>query len=218
MGPTLVLLAPGGPHAGPMNLAIREYVKDKWHIETWKSTHQFIHRCRDTTLCKPHFPEEWCPNKQCYSDMALWWYFPKVVIREGCVWRGNEWYIISSLHCWKKIYYAILLAIITPCTCEWKIYAVFCEFKHIVSIPISHHIASQVIQIAALQIGQTGYIMKCFHDMVDNIPQVLYHTWVWNREICRCVIVRPRSHMLIVRRKIVPIKTIKYFIFSWCNW
>ena len=27
---------------------------------------------------------------------------------------------------------------------------------------------------------------------------VLYHTWVWNRGICMCVIVRPRSHMLIV--------------------
>ena len=39
------------------------------------------------------------------------------------------------------------------------------------------------------------------------------YTLVWNREICRCVIVRPRSHMLIVRRKIVPFKTIKYYIF-----
>ena len=37
------------------------------------------------------------------------------------------------------------------------------------------------------------------------ILHTLYHTWVWNRGICRCVIVRPRSHMLIVRRKIVPI-------------
>ena len=28
-----------------------------------------------------------------------------------------------------------------------------------------------------------------------------YHTWVWNRGICMCVIVRPRSHMLIVLKK-----------------
>ena len=27
---------------------------------------------------------------------------------------------------------------------------------------------------------------------------VLYHIWVWNRGICMCVIVHPRSHMLIV--------------------
>ena len=46
---------------------------------------------------------------------------------------------------------------------------------------------------------------------MSKIP--IYHTWVWNREICRCVIVRPRSHKLIVRRKIVPFKTIKYSIF-----
>ena len=48
--------------------------------------------------------------------------------------------------------------------------------------------------------------------------QPLYHTWVWNRGICRCVIVRPRSHMLIVRRKIVPITTTKCFTFSRGNW
>ena len=32
----------------------------------------------------------------------------------------------------------------------------------------------------------------------------LYHTWVWNRGICMCVIVRPRSHMLIVLKKVIP--------------
>ena len=30
---------------------------------------------------------------------------------------------------------------------------------------------------------------------------LLYHTWVWNRGICMCVIMRPRSHMLIVLKK-----------------
>ena len=33
---------------------------------------------------------------------------------------------------------------------------------------------------------------------------VLYHTWVWNHGICMCVIVRPRSHMLIVLKKVIP--------------
>ena len=33
---------------------------------------------------------------------------------------------------------------------------------------------------------------------------VLYHTWVRNRGICMCVIVRPRSHMLIVLKKVIP--------------
>ena len=33
---------------------------------------------------------------------------------------------------------------------------------------------------------------------------LLYHTWVWNRGICMCVIVRPRSHMLIVLKKVIP--------------
>ena len=31
--------------------------------------------------------------------------------------------------------------------------------------------------------------------------RILSHAWVWNRRICRCVIVRPRSHMLIVKKK-----------------
>ena len=35
----------------------------------------------------------------------------------------------------------------------------------------------------------------------------LYHTWVWNRGICMCVIVRPRSHMLIVLKKVIPDST-----------
>ena len=35
-------------------------------------------------------------------------------------------------------------------------------------------------------------------------PPPLYHTWVWNRGICMCVIVRPRSHMLIVLKKVIP--------------
>ena len=34
--------------------------------------------------------------------------------------------------------------------------------------------------------------------------RLLYHTWVWNRGICMCVIVRPRSHMLIVLKKVIP--------------
>ena len=34
-----------------------------------------------------------------------------------------------------------------------------------------------------------------------NFSHKLYHTWVWNRGICMCVIVRPRSHMLIVLKK-----------------
>ena len=38
--------------------------------------------------------------------------------------------------------------------------------------------------------------------IIDNV--VLYHTWVWNRGICMCVIVRPRSHMLIVLKKSNP--------------
>ena len=33
--------------------------------------------------------------------------------------------------------------------------------------------------------------------------QLLHHTWVWNRGICKCVIVRPRSHMLIVLKKVI---------------
>ena len=41
----------------------------------------------------------------------------------------------------------------------------------------------------------------------------LYHTWVWNHGICRCVIMRPRSHMMIVRRKNRAFKTIKCCIF-----
>ena len=32
MGPTWVLSAPDGPHVGPMNLAIREYIATKWAI------------------------------------------------------------------------------------------------------------------------------------------------------------------------------------------
>ena len=42
----------------------------------------------------------------------------------------------------------------------------------------------------------------------------LYHTWVSNLGICRHVIMRPWSHMLIVRRKIVPSTAMKYFTFS----
>ena len=56
------------------------------------------------------------------------------------------------------------------------------------------------------------------HKICIIMTACLYHTWVWNRGICRCVIVRPRSHMLIVRRKIVPITTTKCFTFSWGNW
>ena len=34
--------------------------------------------------------------------------------------------------------------------------------------------------------------------------RLLYHKWVWNRGICMCVIVHPRSHMLIVLKKVIP--------------
>ena len=51
-----------------------------------------------------------------------------------------------------------------------------------------------------------------FHDWYQEnciwnchrISFILYHTWVWNRGICMCVIVRPRSHMLIVLKKVIP--------------
>ena len=39
----------------------------------------------------------------------------------------------------------------------------------------------------------------------------LYHTWVWNRGICMRVIVRPRSHMLIVLKKVIPDTTRYHF-------
>ena len=45
----------------------------------------------------------------------------------------------------------------------------------------------------------------------------LYCIWLWNYLICSCVIVRQRSHMLIVRRKMVPATATKYFTFSFGN-
>ena len=44
--------------------------------------------------------------------------------------------------------------------------------------------------------------------IIKSYFQILYHTWVWNRGICMCVIVRPRSHMLIVLKKVIPDTTI----------
>ena len=36
MGPTWVLSSPGGPHAGPMNLAIRVVkISEPWYILNW---------------------------------------------------------------------------------------------------------------------------------------------------------------------------------------
>ena len=43
-----------------------------------------------------------------------------------------------------------------------------------------------------------------FDDITMQKTIILYHTWVWNRGICMCVIVRPRSHMLIVLKKVIP--------------
>ena len=48
------------------------------------------------------------------------------------------------------------------------------------------------------------------------LSHVLYHTWVWNRGICMCVIVRPRSHMLIVLKKVIP-DTTRYDLLK-CNY
>ena len=59
----------------------------------------------------------------------------------------------------------------------------------------------------------TCCVATCLY-FVRIIFKFLYHNWVWNRGICRRVIVCPRSHMLIARRKIVPTTTIKCFTFS----
>ena len=49
------------------------------------------------------------------------------------------------------------------------------------------------------RVFQSNSIHMIEHGTLQNYS-ILYHTWVWNREICRCVIVRPWSHMLNVRR------------------
>ena len=51
------------------------------------------------------------------------------------------------------------------------------------------------------------------HSCLTMWKVMLYHTWVWNPGICRSVIMHPWSHMLIVRRKIVPTTAMKYFTF-----
>ena len=57
-------------------------------------------------------------------------------------------------------------------------------------------------------------IFACFNKYVMIN---LCHTWVWNHGICKCVIVCARSHMLIVRRKMMPTTTMTYFTFSCGN-
>ena len=49
-----------------------------------------------------------------------------------------------------------------------------------------------------------------------SLQIILYHTWVWNLGICMCVIVRPRSHMLIVLKKVIPDRT-RYTLLN-CNY
>ena len=52
--------------------------------------------------------------------------------------------------------------------------------------------------------GNTWYIALIRTVGLSAIYGDLYHNWVWNRGICMCVIVRPRSHMLIVLKKVIP--------------
>ena len=74
-----------------------------------------------------------------------------------------------------------------------------------------HKSASQ--GFSSLNTTQTITIFTPFRASTMKIEK-FYHTWVWNRGICRRVIVRPRSHILVMRRRIMPITTIQYFTFS----
>ena len=72
----------------------------------------------------------------------------------------------------------------------------------------------QIIVIVASTVGScgTGYNITWYcMQQIKNKGRMkfrhLYHTWVWNRGICMCVIVRPRSHMLIVLKKVIPDST-----------
>ena len=77
MGPTWVLLAPDGPHVGPMNLAIREYLAPmdgRWRsffeyvvfflIQVWS----IFHLCHICAMCSIVL---------CHEDVIKWKHFPR---------------------------------------------------------------------------------------------------------------------------------------------
>ena len=79
---------------------------------------------------------------------------------------------------------------------------------------------TEYIEIGRMELAWTNGCITTFCDNSSVIKDLyqwsmlefyvtnfLYHTWVWNRGICMCVIVRPRSEMLVVLRKVTPATT-----------
>ena len=90
------------------------------------------------------------------------------------------------------------------------------------------HATKRFVSLGASIIDNT----RSERSSLGNLPAVnILKIWVWRPTsvilrhlissiisylgmICKRVIVRPRSHMLIVRRKLVPTTAMKYFTFS----
>ena len=70
------------------------------------------------------------------------------------------------------------------------------------SSTIKWHMLKEFVQKDDNILNVYCFLNEISKPMIEYIG--LYHTWVWNRGICMCVIVRPRSHMLIVLIKVIP--------------
>ena len=99
MGPIWVLSAPGGPHAGPMNLAIWDYMQyhdglSQWHLLDCTNDWHFIDHLSMTSICL----NDNSSVKNTYSWNIWMWNKYSVHMQHTCMYQMAVLVAIKCMH------------------------------------------------------------------------------------------------------------------------